>query len=52
MIDVFMLVMTIVLACLLIIISLWLLIYYGHPDDRWDCFAIFCKIVMVGNFLF
>jgi preprotein translocase subunit SecG len=47
MIDVFMLIMTIVLAVLLVVISLWLLIYYGHPDDRWDCFAIFCKIVMV-----
>ena len=42
-----MLVMIIVLSILLFIISLWLLIYFGHPDDRWECFAIFCKIIMV-----
>ena len=45
--DIFMIVMTIVLAILLIIGSIYLLAYYCHPDDRGFGSALICKIVVV-----
>ena len=45
--DVFMIVMTVVLAVLLIISNLYLLVYYCHPDDRGFGSGWTCKVVAI-----
>lgn len=45
--DVFLIIVTIILTILLFIVNVYLLAYYSHPDDRSDCFAIICKILVV-----
>ncbi len=45
--DVFMLVMTIILAVLLLVTNIYLLAYYCHPDDRGFGNAWICKFVVV-----
>jgi LMBR1 domain-containing protein 1 len=45
--DVFMIVMTIILALVLIIVNIYLLAYYCHPDDRGFGSALICKFVVV-----
>jgi LMBR1 domain-containing protein 1 len=45
--DVFMLVMTIILAVLLLIVNIYLLAYYCHPDDRGFGNALICKLVVI-----
>jgi len=42
-----MLVMTIILAVLLIIINIYLLAYYCHPEDRGFGSSLVCKIVVI-----
>lgn len=42
-----MLVMTVILAVLLIVINVYLLAYYCHPDDRGFGNALICKFVVV-----
>jgi LMBR1 domain-containing protein 1 len=45
--DVFMIVMTCVLAVLLLIVNIYLLAYYCHPDDRGFGSSLICKVVVV-----
>lgn len=47
MMDIFMLVMTIILAVLLIVVNVYLLAYYSHPEDRGFGSAFICKVVVV-----
>jgi LMBR1 domain-containing protein 1 len=42
-----MLVMTVILAVLLLVINIYLLAYYCHPDDRGFGSALICKICVV-----
>lgn len=42
-----MLVMTIVLGTLLLVVNIYLLAYFCHPDDRGFGSALICKIVVV-----
>lgn len=47
--DVFMLVMTIILAVVLIIVNIYLLAYYSHPDDKGHVSAYICMgVVIIG----
>lgn len=45
--DLFMLIMTIILSVGLLILSVFLLIYYSHTDDRGFGASFVCKIAVV-----
>lgn len=45
--DVFLIIVTIILSIMLFVVNVYVLAYYAHPDDRSDCFAIICKILVV-----
>ena len=45
--DVFMIIMTVLLAIVLLIVNIYLLAYYCHPDDRGFGSALICKFVVV-----
>lgn len=47
MVDWLILILTIVMAISLVIGSIYLLAYYSHPDDKWDCMGIIAKILSV-----
>ena len=47
MIDIFMLVMIILLSIVLLVISLYLLVYYCHPDDAGFGSGLICKIFAI-----
>lgn len=47
MIDIFMLIMIIILAVVLLVISLYLLVYYCHPDDAGFGSGLVCKIFAI-----
>lgn len=45
--DIFMLIMTIVLSVGLLILSIFLLSYYSHTDDKGFGASLVCKIAIV-----
>ena len=47
MIDIFMLIMMNILAVVLLVISLYLLVYYCHPDDAGFGSGLVCKIFAI-----
>ena len=49
MIDIFLLIVTVVAFFILFVISVYLLVYYQHPDDKNE--AWFPKIVVVLGFV-
>ena len=47
--DVFLIVSMIVAFCILVVVGVYLLVYYQHPDDHND--AYFPKLVVIGGFV-
>lgn len=49
MVDIFLILVTVVAFVILFVISLYLLVYYQHPDDKND--AYFPKVVVLFGFV-
>jgi LMBR1 domain-containing protein 1 len=49
MVDVFLILVTVVAFVILFVISLYMLVYYQHPDDKND--AYFPKVVVIFGFV-
>jgi len=49
MVDVFLIVATVVVFLILIVAGLYLLIYFQHPDDKWDAWGP--KIIVISGFI-
>jgi len=47
MVDIFLIVITSILAAGLVALNIYLLIYYSHPDDKTNCTAWFAKVFVV-----
>jgi len=45
--DIFLIVITSILAAGLVALNIYLLIYYSHPDDKTNCTAWFAKVFVV-----
>mmetsp|Transcript_4613 Transcript_4613/g.6310 ORF Transcript_4613/g.6310 Transcript_4613/m.6310 type:complete len:548 (-) Transcript_4613:238-1881(-) len=49
MVDVFLIVATVVTFLILLVAGLYLLVYFQHPDDKWDAYAP--KLVVITGFV-
>ncbi len=45
--DVFLIIMTSIIAAGLIALNIYLLVYYSHPDDKTNCTARVAKVFVV-----
>ncbi|MBS1889863.1 MAG: hypothetical protein JST59_01090 [Actinobacteria bacterium] len=45
--DIFLIIVCVVVACLLCVINVYVMAYYSHSDDHNTCTVVFCKVVIV-----